>query len=186
MSGLTFEQLRIPVALVLVIIAIFVFLPRGGAEEPTALVASPTPTIVVGQPGGALIATPSPTAVPTPSATPLPTPTPEPPDTFAAEVFACVTLSGSSCRGHFEELPRRIRSFTALVRFTDARAGDTINVVLDGPGISRLGGPFTLQGGGDGYYYSTFSTRGLPEGEYTLTALRNDVAVARTSFRNGG
>jgi hypothetical protein len=187
MSGLTFEQLRIPVALVLVIVAIFIFLPRGGTDEPAALAASPTPTIIVGEPGGALIATPSasPSAVPTPSPTPSPSPTPEPPDTFAAQVFACVSLSGSNCRGEFDELPQRIRSFTALVRFTDARPGDTINVILEGPGISRPGGPFTLEGGGDGYYYSTFSTGDLPEGEYTLTATRNGDEVARTGFRNG-
>ena len=44
-------------------------------------------------------------------------------------------------------------------------------------------GPFTLQGGGDGYYYSTFNIGGLPSGEYTLIATRNGSEVAETSFR---
>jgi hypothetical protein len=185
---MTFEQLRIPVALVLIIIAAFIFLPRGG-EEPAALSATPSPTIVVGEPGGAVVATeqPTPTAAPTPSqtTTPTPTATPQPPDTFAARVFACMALSGSDCRGQFDRLPKRARSFTALVTFTDARAGDTISVALSGPGGTRAGGPYTLQGGGNGYYYATFSTRGLSKGEYVLTATRNGSDVATATFRNG-
>ena len=49
---------------------------------------------------------------------------------------------------------------------------------MSGPGGTIAGGPFTLQGGGDGYYYSTFPAGGLPDGEYTLIATRNGTEVA--------
>jgi len=173
MSGLTFEQVRIPLALLLIIIVAFIFLPGLGRDDgqPLAADTSPSPSIVVGEPGGALIATPAPTAVPTIASTPTPaaTPTPQPADTFTANVLACVALSGSDCVGNFDRMPRRLGAFTALVTFSDARAGDTISVVLTGP-VTINGGPYTLQGGGNGYYYSTFQARGLPEGDYTLTA----------------
>jgi hypothetical protein len=189
MSGLTFEQLRIPVALVLVIVAAFVFLPRGDGS-PAAASATPTPAITVGEPGGAIIATPEPTTPPTPipTVTPEPTPVPTPvvvADAFSARVAACAEISGSTCRGEFTSMPRRLRSFTALVTFTDARAGDTISVTLTGPSLTVPGGPYTLQGGGDGYYYSTFRVR-LPPGEYTLTATRNGTPVATTTFVRRG
>jgi hypothetical protein len=186
-SGLTFEQLRIPLALLLIIIVAFIFLPGLGqeADEPLAADATPTPSIVVGEPGGAIIATPEPTPIPTPTPTPAATATPEPPDTFSASVFACAALSGSDCVGGFDRMPRRLRAFTALVTFSDARAGDTISVTLSGP-VTINGGPYTLQGGGNGYYYSTFQTRGLPEGDYTLTATRNGAQVATATFRRGG
>jgi hypothetical protein len=197
MSQPTFEQLRIPAALILIIVAAFVFLPRFG-EAPEAATATPTATIVVGQPGGevtapdasAAAASPSPVATLTPAPTPAPTnqPTPEPvvQDGFAAEVLACRSISGSDCNGRLGTLPARDGSFTALVRFTDANAGDAISVVLDGPSGTIAGGPYTLQGGGDGYYYSVFSIGGLPRGDYTVTATRNGTQVATTSFRRGG
>jgi hypothetical protein len=72
------------------------------------------------------------------------------------------------------------------VRFTDANAGDAISVNLSGPGGEIAGGPYTLEGGGDGYYYSTFTVGGLPSGDYTLTAMRNGTEVAGTTFRRGG
>ena len=71
------------------------------------------------------------------------------------------------------------------MRFTDANAGDAISVNLTGPSGTIAGGPYTLQGGGDGFYYSIFSVGGLPNGEYTLTATRNGTEVATTSFRRG-
>jgi len=189
MSGLTFEQLRIPLALLLIIIVAFIFLPGLGRDDgqPLASDTSPSPSIVVGEPGGAVIATPAPTAAPTAAPTPTPpaTPTPQPADTFSASVLACVSLSGSNCVGNFDRMPRRLAAFTALVTFSDARAGDTISVLLTGP-VTLNGGPYTLQGGGNGYYYSTFQARGLPEGDYTLTATRNGTAVATSTFRRGG
>jgi len=186
-SGLSFEQLRIPLALLLIIIVAFIFLPGLGKDdgEPLSAAASPTPSIVVGEPGGAVITTPAPTAIPTIAPTPTVTPTPQPADTFSANVVACIALSGSDCVGSFDRMPRRLGAFTALVTFSDARAGDTISVVLTGP-VTINGGPYTLQGGGSGYYYSTFQARGLPEGDYTLTATRNGAAVATSSFRRGG
>ena len=194
MSGLTFEQLRIPIALILVLIAVFIFLPRGGADNsPTAAQATPTQSIVVGEPGGGVLApetpaptaTPIPTVVPEPTATPAPTPQPQTADGFGAQVFACQSISGSSCNGQLGTLPAGAGSFTALVTFTDANAGDTINAVLNGPAGTIPGGAYTLQGGGDGYYYSTFSAGGLPAGDYTLVATRNGDQIANTVFTRG-
>jgi hypothetical protein len=194
MSEPTFEQLRIPAALILIILAAFVFLPRLGGT-PASATATPSATIVVGQPGGEVTspvaaASPSPATTPSPAPTATPTTTPRPtpqpgPDLFTAEVLACRSISGSACNGQLGTLRGDDSSFTALVRFTDANAGDAIGVILDGPSGTIAGGPYTLQGGGDGYYYSVFSVGGLPRGDYTLTATRNGTEVATTSFRRG-
>ncbi len=72
------------------------------------------------------------------------------------------------------------------MRFTDANGGDTMNAVLDGPSGRIDGFPYTLQGSGDGYYYSQFTAGGLPGGTYTLTALRNGEPVATTTFSKAG
>lgn len=190
MSEPTFEQLRIPAALILIITVAFILLPRSGDEETTATIATPaahaSPT--AGQPGGAVTATAPPT--PQPTLTPLPTPAPTPTatpvaDNFQAEVLACRLIAGSSCIGRLGILPARAGTFTALVRFSGARAGDAISVALAGPGGTIDGGPYTLQGGGDGYYYSAFTIGGLPNGEYTLVATRNGTEVAQTSFQRG-
>jgi hypothetical protein len=194
MSGPTFEQWRIPVALVLIIVALFIFLPRIGDSGPILRLVSPTPepSIVVGAPGGAVEPTsapptPTPTPVPTPQPTPRPTPAPQTAGGgFDAQVLACRAISGSQCRGELGTLPPNAGAFTALVRFSNARAGDTLNVVLVGPGGTIAGGPYTLGGGGDGYYYSTFNVGGLPRGQYTLIATRNGNEVAETRFRRGG
>ena len=190
MSEPTFEQLRIPAALILIITVVFILLPRSGDDEPTATTATPTvlATPTAGQPGGAVTATVAPT--PEPTLTPAPTPAPTPAatpvaDTFQAEVLACRLIVGSSCVGRLGVLPTRAGSFTALVRFSDANAGDAIAVVMAGPGGTIDGGPYTLQGGGDGYYYSTFTIGGLPNGDYTLVATRNGTEVAQTSFQRG-
>ena len=98
-------------------------------------------------------------------------------------MLACRDIDGSRCRGRFERFPRRGDSFTALVLFEDARAGDTISVTLSGPGVQIDGGPFTLQGGGDGYYYSEITYGDLPDGEFILAALRNGVEVASVTLR---
>ena len=199
MSGLTFEQIRIPAALILIIVVAFIFLPRAGGDEPTAAAVTPAPgtSATAGQPGGVVIATPPATQMPTATIAPTaaltatPTPSPEPTeaavaDGFEAEVLACRSTSASSCNGELGTLPTGAGAFTALVRFSDAVAGDTIGVVLAGPGGTIAGGPYTLQGSGDGYYYSQFSVGGLPTGEYTLTVTRNGAEVAQTSFRRGG
>ena len=191
MSEPTFEQLRIPAALILIITVVFILLPRSGDEEPTATTVTPaarsSPT--AGQPGGAVTATVPPTPLatltPAPTSTPTPTATPVADTTSQAEVLACRVIAGPSCIGQFGVLPARAGTFTALVRFSAANAGDAISVVLAGPGGTIAGGPYTLQGGGDGYYYSTFTIGGLPTGEYTLVATRNGTEVAQTSFQRG-
>jgi hypothetical protein len=192
MSGLTFEQLRLPAALILVIVAAFVFAPRDPRPTTTtATVEAGTSAPVAGQPGGAVTSaeTPAPaTPVPTvaPTATPEPTAAPEPDDAFSAEILACRSISGSSCNGEVDTLPGWAASLTALVRFTDATSGDVISVTLAGDGGTIAGGPYTLGGSGDGYYYSTFNVGGLPGGEYRLVAMRNGDEVATTTFRRGG
>ena len=59
----------------------------------------------------------------------------------------------------------------------------TMNAVLSGPVGTLPGGQYTLGGGGDGYYYSTFVVGDLPAGDYVVTATRNGVEVAATGFR---
>ena len=201
MSGLTFEQLRIPLALALIIIAAFVLLPRGEDDAPAATVATPRPTVVVGEPGGEVLSsgtgaptssatpaatsTPTPTPSPTEEPTPAPTPHPVAADGFTAQVLACQSISGSACNGQLGTLPPNAGSFTALVRFTDANGGDVMNAILTGPSGTITGAPYALQGGGDGYYYSTFTAGGLAPGQYTLTATRNGDPVASTTFQIG-
>jgi hypothetical protein len=195
MSDLTFEQLRLPAALILIIIVAFILLPRAGDEAPTSasLPADGLVSPTAGEPGGAVLETPAaassesqaPEPTATPARTPRPTPTPVAGNGFAAEILACRSISGSSCNGPLGVLPAQATAFTALVRFTGATVGDAINVILAGPGGTIAGGPFTLQGSGDGYYYSTFTVAGLPTGRYTVTAIRNGSEVAQTSFRRG-
>lgn len=188
MRSETFDLLRAPVAIVLVVLALIVLWPSGAEGEPVSVTVTPSPTIAIGEPGGAVLSVPTPTPTPPPTAVPTPVPTPvvtpvPVPDTFSARVMACRDISGDRCRGEFEEFPRRARGFTALVLFNDARAGDTISVRLTGSGVSIDGGPFTLDGGGDGYYYARINYGQLPEGDYVLVALRNGVEVARTNLR---
>jgi hypothetical protein len=194
MSRLTFEQLRVPAVVAVVALAAFAFLPRDASDKQTPT-PEPTGSVVVGEPGGAVIATPtaepSRTPIPTVAAVATPTPTPRPTpgpnaDDFGAEVLACRAISGSRCSGQLGTLPPSAGSFTALVRFTAGRGGDTLNAILDGPSGRIEGFPYTLEGGGAGYYYTTFTVGGLPSGDYTLTATRNGNEVAVTSFRMVG
>jgi hypothetical protein len=201
MSRSTFEAWRLPAAIVLLLLAgFFLFLNPGGNQ--TALEVSPSatasPSIVVGTPGGSVVTpetpvppTPVPTVTPAPTPTPVPTvtPAPTPPpqrDGFSAEVLACRSISGSNCNKQLGTLPPSAGSFTALVRFSNANAGDTMNAILTGPAGTIPGGAYTLQGSGDGYYYTTFTAGNLPAGDYTLTATRNGTEVAVTSFRKAG
>ncbi|MGH2385730.1 MAG: hypothetical protein ACRDGB_11880, partial [Candidatus Limnocylindria bacterium] len=161
----------------------------------------PSPSVIVGQPGGEVIAAsasaePSPpTPIPTLSAptgagpTPSPAPTGTPPsaeDGFTAEVLVCRSISGSSCNDELNNVPPNVSSITALVRFTDANGGDAINAIMRGPGGTFDGGAYSLQGGGDGYYYATFGVQDLEAGDYTVTATRNGNEVATTDFRKRG
>ncbi|HEY6609417.1 MAG TPA: hypothetical protein VI277_09500 [Candidatus Limnocylindria bacterium] len=186
---MTFERVRLPLAAILLGVALFALWPRdGGAGQATAEQSARAAIVV--EAGGEVVleptAAPTPAATPdpTPAATPAPTPapTPLPPDTFSAVVLACRDNDGDRCRGEFERFPRRGDSFTALVRFEDARPGDTINVTLSGPGAQITGGPFALADGGDGYYYSRITYGDLGEGAYVLAALRNGEEVARTTL----
>lgn len=198
MSRSTLEMIRWPVAVGLLLVAAFVLWPRG--TDDASAEASPMPSVVLGEVGGGIL-TPSPEASPPPETTPIPTlspaatpePTPEATatavpqaDGFTAEVLACRSISGSACNEQLGTLPADAGTFTALVRFTDANAGDQMNAVLDGPSGTIAGFPYSLQGGGDGYYYSQFQAGSLPAGQYTLTATRNGEPVAVTSFTKAG
>ena len=181
---------RWPVAAALILIALIVFWPRAAAEPLT--VSTPPPSIVLGEVGGD-VATPSPSVVVTPiptvtpNASPTPAATPQPPDNgFAAEVLACRSISSDRCNDQLGRLPASAATFTALVRFADANAGDQLSTVLTGPAGTIAGFPYTLQGGGDGYYYSQFQAGSLPAGDYTLVATRNGEDVATTTFSKGG
>lgn len=183
---------RWPLAAVLLVLAVVLLWPRSTGDA--VLTSSSPPSIVVGDVAGDVVS-PSPSAAPTPiptasagaTATAEPTPTPEPPDDgFAAEVLACRSISGDRCNDQLGTLRPNAGSFTALVRFSEANAGDVINALLDGPSGRIDGFPYALQGGGDGYYYSEFQARALPAGDYTLTATRNGEIVATTSFRKVG
>jgi hypothetical protein len=193
-NGGNFEQIRVPLAVLLIAVAFIVFWPRADPEETLQAQAGPSSSIVIGEPGGVVLSSPTPTPQPPepsteptaePTATPAP-PTPEPPDTFTARIFACRDISGPECRGELDALPRRSNTFTALVTFDDARAGDTINVALTGEGVNIVGGPFTLSGGGDGYYYSRITFGDIPSGEYALVATRNGEEVASLTLPRGG
>jgi hypothetical protein len=163
---------------------------------------SPAASVVVGDIGGEVTSsgpltgpgpgespgtesTPEPTPAPTPAPTPRPTSVPQE-DGFTAVVRACESISGDQCNNEYGTMPAGASSFTALVTFTDANAGDTINVVLSGPSGTFPGGAYTLQGGGNGYYYSNFSVPNLAAGTYTLTASRNGADVATSSFTKSG
>lgn len=195
MSPGSLERVRLPAALVLILIAGFVLWPRG-ASVPAAAGASPSAPVIVGEPEGEVApapsATPTPTLIPTataagtPVATPAPTPPPPPADAFSAEVLACRSISGSSCNGQVDTLPPGTAAFTALVRFTGAHAGDQLNAIVSGPGGTIAGSPYALQGGGTGHFWAEFRVGGLPSGDYVLTATRNGVEVAATSFRKAG
>lgn len=200
MSRTTFEQWRIPAALILIVIAAFVLWPRGGEEPASAVVTpSPAPSVIVGEPGGEVLpaspvassasAVPSASAPPSQAATPEPTPTTEPTEAPTAagwEVFACRSISGPACNGEITTMPPDLASFTALVRFDAASAGDTLNATLTGPNGSTSGGAYTLQGSGAGHYYTTFNVPNLPAGNYTLVATRNGDEVATTTFTKEG
>ncbi len=197
MSRRTFEQLRLPLALVLVLVAAIVLFPRGNDADPAGSALDPTPSVIAGEPVGealpqesTLAASPSPlpaeTSAPSPdeaSATPEPTAAPAD-DGFTAEVLICRSNSGATCNGEMRDVPPSLDRITALVRFTDVNAGDELRAVLDGPGGTRDGGSYRFQTGGDGHYFTTF--RQLEPGDYTITAFRNGDEVAATSFRRLG
>jgi len=198
MSRTTLELIRWPVAIGLLLIAAFILFPRG--DDDASADATATPSVILGEVGGEILTPspeatmpPEPTPIPTlrPVATPSPTPdataTPVPQeDGFTAEVLACRSISGSECNGQLGTLPADAGAFTALVRFTDANAGDEMNAILDGPSGTIDGFAYNLQGSGDGYYYTQFQAGGLPAGDYTLTATRNGEPVAVTSFTKAG
>lgn len=200
MSRETFDRLRVPLALgiVLLLLAGYLVLRRAEADSTAT---DPIPSIVVGEPGGG-VWTPSPSATlapsaspsaqptssptVTPSLTPTATPSPSPDVEFTAAVMACRSISEAECNDEIRTLGSDDETFVALVLFNGAIAGDVMNAILDGPSGPIEGGAYALPGSGRGYYYSTFAVSGLPSGDYTLTALRNGDEVATTELRKRG
>jgi hypothetical protein len=192
MSNETFERLRLPIAVgvAVLLLAGYVILQRvdGGSSD-----ATPSPTIIVGVPGGGVVASPTPTPSPTPSpaptATPVvtespsPTPTPSPQADFVADVLACRSISGAECNDEIRRLRDDDDTFVALLLFDNANAGDVMNVMLEGDDLQVEGGAYALPGSGRGWYYSTFVVTDLAPGEYTLTGIRNGEEIARTELR---
>ena len=193
MSSVTFDRLRLPIALGvgLMLLAGYLFLQRAEADSTAD---APGASIIVGEPGGGVV-TPAPTPTPspspvsapatptaTPTASPVPTPIP-PEEEFVARVMACERISGDECNDEIRRLRDRDDTFVALVLFDNARKGDVMNVILDGPSGPIEGGAYALTGSGRGYYYSTIPVSGIPDGQYTLTATRNDEPVARIELR---
>lgn len=188
------EQFRLPLALALGLLALlgFALLPRGGSQVSQPTLSPSQRGVVMGEPGGGVI---SASAVPSPVATPLPTLSsaagatppassqPSPNEDFRAQVQVCRSVSNFRCNDEFENLPRNASTFVALVEFVAARPGDVLVVSVTGPAGTVASDPYTLEGGGEGAYYSTFSTSGMPAGSYTVSATNNGAEVATTSFR---
>lgn len=199
MSRRTFEQLRLPLALVLVLVAALVLFPRDGADPAADSTPDQTASVVAGEPAGEVLPTeptlgsspPADTSTPSPSPDAEETAEPDPTDApaddgFTAEILICRSNSGPTCNGEMRDVPPSVNRFTALVLFTDINAGDELRAVLEGSGGTRDGGSYTFESGGDGHYFTTFSTQDLEPGDYTITALRNGDEVATTSFRRLG
>lgn len=195
MSRETFDRLKLPIALgvALMLVAGYVFIRRAEAESSAS---APRPSIVVGVPGGGVVTPmpiPTPQASPSPTATPVatvpPTPTAAPtavPADFVAQVMACRAIDDNRCLEEVDQLRPADEDFVALLLFENARVGDVMNAVLEGPSGTLDGGPYTLPGNGSGWYYSTFAVADLPPGEYTLTGLRNGQPVARIQLSKTG
>ncbi len=152
-----------------------------GEVKGVALPTSPPPATPApiespsGSPGTSLTAS-SPPSSPSPSAAS----TPENADGFSAEVLVCGSVSGSKCHDETTTISSSTRTIWIMVRFENAGAGDRIGMGLSGPGGSRDGGSYTVKGG-DGRAWSQVSGQ-LPPGDYTVTATRNDQAVAQSTL----
>lgn len=188
----TLEHFRLPLALALGLLALLAFalLPRGGSEVAQVTPSPSSGGIVMDEPGGGVIsasAAPSLDGTPMPTLTPAATPPassqPSPNEDFRAQVQVCRSVSNFQCDGEFDNLPRNATTFVALVEFVAARPGDVLVVAVTGPAGTDASEPYTLQGGGEGAYYSTFATSGMPAGSYTVSATHNGAEVATTSFR---
>ena len=143
--------------------------------------------VLVGEPGGEVLATPAESSTPSPPAEPVASQTAAPTSaatTVGAEILACASISGPACEGQLTRLDG-VDRFVALVRFEAARAGDTVEAVLEGPSGSVRSGAYTLEGGGRGYYYAELTLPELSSGSYTLTALWNGAPAAETTLTKG-
>lgn len=179
----------IPALAGLVVLGLLIGVISGDAAEPSKPEADATAkAVVAGQPEGEswplALTAPRPTETPTPSATPSPTeePTSEPTkqpkhdDGFAADVMICKAVRGSHCQGRTDTIDGDVGTIWIMVAFEDSRRGDRIGMSLSGPGGTRDGGSYRVNGG-DGRAWSRVAGN-LKPGDYTLVATRNGEVVA--------
>lgn len=179
----------IPAFAGLVVLGLLIGVITGDAAEPSGsktdahVSASPT-AVVAGAPNGKswpLVLT-APSATATPSTAPTPTPTPEPTkkpkhaDGFSAEVMICKAVRGSHCQGATDSIDGDVGTIWIMVVFENSKRGDRIGMSLSGPGGTRDGGSYRVNGG-DGRAWSRVAGN-LKPGDYTLVATRNGEVVA--------
>jgi len=148
---------------------------------PGAAPATPAPPSAT-EPGGSTGTSLTATSEPTPSPTPPPTPSnieeASTDDGFSADVVVCSSVSGSTCHGQTSTISSGTATIWLMVAFRDAGDGDRIGMGLSGPGGSRDGGSYAVNGG-DGRAWAQVSGR-LEPGQYTVTATRNGEVVAQS------
>ena len=89
----------------------------------------------------------------------------------------------TTCNDQLGTLPADAGAFTALVRFTDASAGDQLNAIAHRTGGHDRRLPVHAAGRRERLLLHQLQTSNLPAGDYTLTATRNGDEVATTTFR---
>jgi hypothetical protein len=154
-----------------------VALPATPGAAP-ATPAPPSATEPGGPTGTSLTATSEATPSPTPSSTPSDVGEASTDDGFSADVVVCSSVSGSTCHGQTSTISSGTATIWLMVAFRDAGDGDRIGMGLSGPGGSRDGGSYAVNGG-DGRAWAQVSGR-LEPGQYTVTATRNGEVVAQS------
>jgi hypothetical protein len=181
----------IPAFAGLVVLGLLIGVITGDAAEPsgskTDAHVSASPTVVVaGAPNGKswplVLTAPSATATPSMAASASPTPTAEPTkqpkheDGFSADVMICKSVRGSHCQGSTDTIDGHVGTIWIMVAFENSKGGDRIGMELSGPGGTRDGGAYRVNGG-DGRAWSRVAGK-LEPGDYTLVATRNGEVVA--------
>jgi hypothetical protein len=180
----------IPALAGLVVLGLLIGVITGDAAEPAGSKADPSAStspiaVVAGAPDGKswplALTAPSSTATtstppPTPTPTPAPTKPPKADDGFTAEVMICKSVRGSHCQGATDTIDGDVGTIWIMVAFENSKGGDRIGMELSGPGGTRDGGAYRVNGG-DGRAWSRVAGK-LEPGDYTLVATRNGEVVA--------
>jgi hypothetical protein len=88
----------------------------------------------------------------------------------------CKSFRGGHCQGATDTIDGDVDTIWIMVAFENSKRGDRIGMGLSGPGGTRDGGPFRVNGG-DGRAWSRVAGK-LEPGDYTLVATRNGAVVA--------